>query len=274
MFVSQIRMSLTAVFANPLFANLVEALKDLVGEVTLVCEPDGMSLNSMDSAHVALVCMKLPKTFFVSYSCVQPMVMGLSLVTLSKIAKSSAFHTKAGVVRLTSSKGDDVCLIEAFETENMTTSQKNVFELCLMDIDDEGLTCPQYDRGVRVTIPHDQFAAIVTDLKEMGDSINIRIEEGGEISFNTRSEVGSATIKRVFVCEGNDSIEQSFALKYFSMFAKAKSMSREVVMSLTKEFPIELRFGLPGEGELCFYLAPKVMDDQVEQPNKKQKMES
>ena len=57
-------------------------------------------------------------------------------------------------------------------------------------------------------------------------------------------------------------IEQRFALRYLTMFAKATSLSDHVILTMTNDMPSKVEYNIEGLGALSFYLAPKMDGDE------------
>lgn len=70
-----------------LFKKIVDSIKDLVKSVNIDANQNGLSMQAMDSAHVALVSLKLNESGFKDYRCDRPLTLGLSIENLSKILK-------------------------------------------------------------------------------------------------------------------------------------------------------------------------------------------
>lgn len=70
-----------------LIKKLVDSIKDLVTDINLDVSSSGISLQAMDSSHVALVTMKLSSEGFEEYRCDKPMTLGVSIQNLSKVLR-------------------------------------------------------------------------------------------------------------------------------------------------------------------------------------------
>lgn len=73
----------------PNFKKLIEAIKDLVKTANIDVSSQGMSIQAMDSSHVALVSLNLKEKGFTSYRCDKSMTLGLSIENVAKILKCS-----------------------------------------------------------------------------------------------------------------------------------------------------------------------------------------
>lgn len=70
-----------------LFKKLIESIKELVTDINLEITGNGISLQAMDSSHVALVTLSLSSEGFEEYRCDKQMTLGVSILSLSKIMK-------------------------------------------------------------------------------------------------------------------------------------------------------------------------------------------
>lgn len=72
-----------------LFKKLVDAIRDVVPEVNFDCSDSGISIQAMDSSHVALTAMMLPASGFIHYRCDRSHSFGISLTSLAKLLRSA-----------------------------------------------------------------------------------------------------------------------------------------------------------------------------------------
>ncbi|RKO95065.1 proliferating cell nuclear antigen, partial [Caulochytrium protostelioides] len=124
----------------------LDAIKDLVSDANLDCDDNGLKLQSMDQAHVALVALALRSNAFEPYRCDSNINLGMSLGSLSKIIKCAG--------------NDDVVTLKAEDNKDkihiMLEAQNNdrlsEYSLKLMDIDAEhyGIPETEYDATVRM----------------------------------------------------------------------------------------------------------------------------
>lgn len=70
-----------------LIKKLVDSIKDLVSDINLDVTSVGISLQAMDSSHVALVTLHLSSEGFEEYRCDKQMTLGVSISNLSKVLR-------------------------------------------------------------------------------------------------------------------------------------------------------------------------------------------
>jgi len=166
--------------------KIISALTALVENAVWDLTEDGISLQSMDASHVALVEMNLKFENFEYYRLDEKTHMGLNLLNLNKIF--GAF-SGGNVTMQSDSDGDIVKFI--FEDEKSQKTQN--FELRLMDIDVEPLGIPEQEYEATFTMPSNEFTKIVKDLLVIGDAVTIAVTKG-DVMFKVEGDIGKADI--------------------------------------------------------------------------------
>lgn len=69
------------------FKRIIESIKDLVKMVNIDVNSKGLSIQAMDSCHVALVSLLLKEKAFSYYSCQKPITLGITIENVAKILK-------------------------------------------------------------------------------------------------------------------------------------------------------------------------------------------
>merc|ERR1711972_36857 len=61
-----------------------------------------------------------------------------------------------------------------------------------------------------------------------------------------------------------DSVQQTFSLRYLNNFTKATGLSHKVILRMGADVPLEVEYKIGDEnfGNLRYYLAPKIDDDE------------
>lgn len=69
------------------FKKVIESIKDLVTDANIDCTEEEMTIQCMDSSHVALVNMTLASSAFDPYRCDRSIQLGFNSANLSKVLK-------------------------------------------------------------------------------------------------------------------------------------------------------------------------------------------
>lgn len=101
--------------------KVIDSLRDLVNEANFEFTPSGITLQSMDSAHVILVSLLLRSDGFENYRCDRTIPVGINMASLAKIIRAAA-NDDAITLRADDS-GETLNLI--FEAPGREASLKN-----------------------------------------------------------------------------------------------------------------------------------------------------
>ncbi|KAG8345170.1 Proliferating cell nuclear antigen N terminal domain [Trypanosoma vivax] len=280
-----------------LWKRLIECINGLVNEANFDCNPGGLSIQAMDTSHVALVHMLLRDDCFTKYQCERNSVLGLNLASLSKVLK---------IVEATDSltlRHEDDSDVVTLSSENVDKSRKCEYQLKLLEIEAQAMGIPEMDYKSTVTLSSQEFAKIVRDMTVFGDTVTIDIQREG-VKFSSCGDVGEgyaflraapdavwrsktetnvkaeeddedALIARGHSGRGREGhtaigvdvrmqepVTLSFALRFMNIFAKGATLSDRVSLKFAKESPCMVEYSIDQVGYLRYYLAPKVDDAQ------------
>jgi proliferating cell nuclear antigen len=166
-----------------LFKKILDAIKDMVKEGNFHCKPNGMMFQGMDSAHVALVSLLLNKHGFDMYRCERNRVLGLNIESLSKIFKSAQNSD------IFTMHWEDESDVASFLFEDAGQTKHSVYNLKLLDIDEEMLGIPDTKYSCIVRMPSAEFKKICTNLSNIGDTLKISVKKEG-IRFHVQGLMG------------------------------------------------------------------------------------
>ncbi|GBE62516.1 proliferating cell nuclear antigen [Babesia ovata] len=255
--------------------RIFDCVRDIISDGNIDFDATGMSLQSLDGNHVALIHLKMHESGFSRYRCDRPQALGINLSSVTKAFKSCSSHDS---VVIQSEEEKDII---SFIFENNVDERVMNFSLKLMTIEQEALTIPEHMEAHdgEVTLGSKEFANICKQMNEFSDTITIDVTVNS-VSFSTRGDMGSGEIVLKNRPPTNESdcgvcvkvrspIRQSYAAKYLLMFSKSCCLSDSVTVGLSHGRPIQVRFDVKdvvGEndsphaqvlGELSYYLAPK-----------------
>ncbi|RKP11157.1 proliferating cell nuclear antigen [Thamnocephalis sphaerospora] len=245
--------------------KLIESIRDLVSEGNFDCSENGLSLQAMDSSHVALVAMLLRPDAFDPYRCDRSMPLGISLKSLSSILRCAS--------------NDDVITLRAEDPadqlslvfENPQNDKVSEYVLNLMDIDSEHLGIPETVYDAVVHMSSSEFQRICRDLQQLSDSVSIDVSKEG-VRFSAAGEVGSGSIAlrqntnvdsgdEATVIELQQQVNLTFSIKYLSMFAKTTPLCGRVTLCMSSDVPLLVEYKIDEVGYVRYYLAPKIEEE-------------
>lgn len=226
----------------------------------------GLSLQAMDTSHVALVSLNLSMEGFESYRCDQNIVLGININNLSKVMKLA---DPADSITL-SAEQDPSTLKIIFE--NPKTQRSTEFALNLITLDVEHLSIPETEYSSLITINSNEFSKICKELQSLSESLTI-VTHQDYVQLSVEGAAGSGFIKLTAndsdrkedqtLIEVEEAVTQQFALNYLNLFNKASSLSSFTKLCLHQEQPLVTEFKIDSLGVLKYYLAPKISDEWI-----------
>lgn len=247
--------------------KVVEAIRELVTDVNIDCTSAGLSLQSMDDAHVTLVMLQLKAGGFESYRCDRTIPIGINMSSLSKIIKCGNNEDALTL------KADDNGETLSINFRSPKGDKVSEYDLKLMDLDMEHLAVPDSVYDVTVRMSSSEFQRIVRDLQNISESVTISAIKDC-LKFSAEGEIANGTIlvsqNPASASENDKQATQiimsqpaslGLSLKFLNMFAKATSLSDHVMLGLSDGVPMLVEYPIEDLGYLRFYLAPKVGDD-------------
>ena len=246
--------------------KVIDAIKDLVTDVNIDATPQGISLQAMDSSHVALVSLNLGAAGFQSYRADRPMTLGLSVTNLAKVLKLASYEDK--ITLRAEEEGQHLSI----SFENRRQEKKTDFQLNLISLDSEHLGIPETTYTSEITMNALDFQKLCKELHQLSETVQITASLTA-IRFAVDGEVGSGQVSistnaaessgatQTQTQQKDESVNLSFALRYLNMFNKASCLCNNVRMMLAADTPLVVEYEIESLGSLKYYLAPKISDE-------------
>ena len=248
-----------------LLKRILDAIKDLVQDVNWLCTEDGIELQSMDAAHVALVSFTILPDACTVYRCTELHRLGMNVNNLAKIVKC-AENDDSVLLRLSK---DTSKLEIQFESKN--GSRRHDFQMALMDIDSEHLNIPDVEYTCSVKMPSAEFSRLTRDMASFGEITTLSVQEGslkattlgdgGQSSIVIKQDKTSKATKLWTEIDCSETTEMMFALKYLVAFTKAQNIADQVSLFFLKGSPLYVSYDMEDKGSVGFYLAPRQDED-------------
>jgi proliferating cell nuclear antigen PCNA len=232
-------------------ASLRKMLEVLTGHVTegiVEFSENGLTFQSLDSAHVAFVEFWMRPS--VRFKITHPdfVSVGMNFVSLINILKFG-------------NPGDKLVLTVTPTRMSLVfthTARRKKFDLELLDLGCGGDVVAPFDTPDVVQMRTAEFQNIIKNLSSFADDVTMGIENG-ELSFVAagKSIHGRVTADVTLKNQTARTVRRMFSLEYLAWFSKGIVISEFVSVSISESGPLTLRFDAESVS-LCFHLAPKV----------------
>lgn len=234
---------------------IFEVLKDILNDVNIYFQPDGMYIVTLDTARTSLIDMYLAADNFEEYHCEQEIIAGINISNTFKLLKTI---TNNDVLRLEINSKEHMDIEIVSEARKTTTH----FQLKLLDINESRIEVPQVTMTCNTILPSADFQRLCRDMANIGN--DIEITRSGH-DFKLRCDGDFASQETCIKCpEESPEISGLYSLRYLNIFTKATSMcaSVQIMQEEGNRFLI-LKYNVADLGDLKFYLATKVSEDQL-----------
>jgi len=226
-------------------SDVISIISELVTEVKLRFNEEGMSIVAIDPANVALVSFKIPKTSFSEYESGSE-TLGVNLDNFKAVLRRA--------------KNSSTLIME--NTESMINLEiidkvKRSFSLALIEIDAEDKEPPTLEFLSQIQMTPSDLVDAIEDCLIVADSCTFIaspekfvIEAKGLNS--AKAEFSSDEVK---IISGES--KSRYSLEYLRKFIKANKISDRVFINFSSDHPCKLEFK-QNDIELSFVLAPRV----------------
>ena len=246
-------MKLATVQASAIKSTF-EVLKDILNDVNVYFKKDGMYIATLDTARTSLVDMYLSADNFEEYNCENEIVAGINVSNTFKLLKSIT--------------NNDVLVIkidckEFMNIEIHSESKKSctTFSLKLLDINENQIEVPQMNMTTITPMLSSDFQRICRDMYNIGNDIEIT-RDGKMLKLHCDGDFANQETS-IECTEESPKISGKYSLRYLNIFTKATSMCSTVqIMQEEQNRFLILKYNVANLGELKFYLATKVPEDQ------------
>ncbi len=231
---------------NPgLLSRVIEIISELVIEVKIHVNEEGLSITAMDPANVSMVKFVLPKRSFSVFEA-EKEVLGINLDNLKRILKRSGPMSP-----LILERKENVLNIQIHDRI------KRNFNLSLIEIESEERDMPDMEFSSMVELNSSDFIDSVEDCMVVADACSFIIKEGKFIieakGLNSAMSEFSGDEAKISA----ENCKSRYSLEYLQKFIKGAKLSEKTVLKFANDHP--LRIDIKNDFmDLSFLLAPRV----------------
>jgi len=236
---------------NPkIFADIVSIISDIVTEVRIKVNKEGMSLTAIDPANVAMIYFKIPASLFTDFEIEkEEEELGVNLTNLKAVLR----RCKPGA-SLAMEKVENILKL------GIKDRIKRDFSLALIEIDAEEKPLPEWEFNSVIHLNSDTFVEVVEDCSIVSDACTFIAEPNKFIveAHGLNSARAEFSSDEAEIHSGNSTAR--FSLEYITKFIKGAKISNRLTLSFSDNHPMRLDFHT-GDVVLSFVLAPRVEQD-------------
>lgn len=283
--------------------KIIESMRDIVDIANFDCNPSGISMQYSDSAHIMLLQLNLPSSFFDVFRCDRSLTLGVNMGSLMKIIRCAG-NTDAITLRA-EDDGDAI----GFIFESAKAERTCEYELRLMDISSVQLSVPEMEYDATIRMSAGEFQRICKDLLGLSETITISVIKN-TVKFSASGSLGTGSVilhpgtagsgektprsavdmdvdeeeeetqmnedeersqrkpskeseEEPVTIIMNKAVSVTMSLKFLNSFTKATPLSGTVEINVTDQSPLRVKYNIGESGSIVYFLAPKMEDSEV-----------
>jgi len=232
-----------------ILAHLISIISELVKEVRIKINKEGMNLTAIDPANVAMAYFSIPADLFSEFVVEKDEVLGVNLENLNSIMR----RCKMGSSLIIEREDSSIKII-------INDKIKREFSLALMDVEGDEKQMPAWEFKSVIKLDAQSFVDAIEDCAVVADACTFIAQPDKFIieSSNLHSARTEFSSDEAQIFSDNSSAR--FSLDYLSKFVKGAKIANRVEINFSDNHPMRLNFP-SGKVMLSFVLAPRVEQD-------------
>lgn len=240
---------------------LFQLLKNCSSVVKLEFYKDKLVIQGMDKSHVCLFVTEIQSKWLTDYNNIDDIQIIIDTASLFMVLSRIQENQ---LLTLEYNKDKDSLDIEVLCNDSEKKGEYNrYFQLPLIDLEQDSYDIPNMEYDADFTINAKQFNDLISQLILFGDILNIICNET-EINLESNSENGKMKVaipindlSEFSIAEG-EHMELSFSLNYIYKMCLTTKLSKDIEVSISKDFPIRMKYDLGNDSSIVFFIAPKI----------------
>jgi len=232
-----------------ILAQLISIISELVKEVKIKVNKDGMSLTALDPANVAMAYFNIPAELFSEFVVDKDETLGVNLENLNSIMRRCKMGSSLVIEKEESSL--KIAINDKIKRE---------FSLALIDVEGDEKQMPAWEFKSVIKMDAQAFVDAIEDCSVVADACTFIAQPDKFIieSSNLHSARNEFSNEEAQIF--SDASSARFSLEYLGKFVKGAKIANRAEINFSDNHPMRLNFP-SGKVMLSFVLAPRVEQD-------------
>ena len=249
-----------------IFISIFHLLKNTSSQINLVIDKDTFHIQGIDKSHVCLYNLQLKCVWFDYYNVLNKYELCFDTTNFySMICTKNDDQTL--VFYLDDNESDKLIIeLKSNETELAKKSDYNkYFKLPLIEYDYEQMIIPETEYDAEFSLPSKKITDMLSQLSNFGDDLNIKCSQEC-VDFKTNGDSGEMRVNipindlSSYAIVEDEIINLNYSLTYISKMCVTNKLTNNVDFYMNNEVPMKINYNFGDEGNLAFYIAPKIID--------------
>jgi proliferating cell nuclear antigen len=266
------------------FRILIEALKEILKDVTLKCTPvfydengeissaSGISVVAMNQSTSVLIRLKLAAKNFEKFyvKSKKPIMIGINMMCFYKLIKTISNDDQMLTLFLEENDMNHL----GIKIENLEKNTSTTYKLNILDSENNDINIQNSEFEAVVTMQSSDFQKIIRDMSNICDTVNIAFVDGvsnrNTLIFSGKGEFASQ--KTVLQAKESDTtfpenksnkdliIQGVYDLKNLSLFSKCANLCHNIDLFMKNNYPLIIKYQIANLGHVFLVLSHKSIE--------------
>jgi len=247
--------------------TLTEALKEVLYDVTLHFNSDGLEIMSMDSAQISFVSLKLNAKEFEEFYCPCSTLVGVNMFALHKLLKTIGNNDTVSLYVTLAQPN-----VLGINIQNKKKRINNNIYYTVIDVNVIEFAIPDIDYDSQVTMPCSDFQKYCRELVNISDFVTISVSRDKIFSMFVDGKFASQKLDIEESEDSNVVIEVkkqapknntigTYSLKCLNLFCKSSTLCNTICLQMKAEMPIIIIYSVASLGTCKFCLGGQVSEE-------------
>jgi len=230
-----------------LFSDVISIISDMVMEVKIKVNKEGMSILAVDPANVAMIVFNLPAQAFSQFE-VEDETIGINLESFKAVLRRCSANSA-----LVLETEDNFLRIEIMD------KIKREFTLTMLDLEGKDKPIPNLEFATKIEMNGMDFTDAVEDCLIVSDSCGFEAN-ADKFTMFSKGPLNSANLtysSDEVQIESPSESKSRYSLDYLQKMVKATKLTEKVGINFGPDYPLRLEFNAPLL-TLAFILAPRI----------------
>jgi len=248
---------------SKLLKGIIETLSSIIDETQIHVDPNEFTITAMDPSRICILKFTMKKEHFDEYKCKKEVNIGINLQDLDKILKRSSANDNISI----DFEEDDQKIKLQMKREN--SSRARTFSLALLDLEYEEIPMTSLlgiEYHSKLNIDPSILIEACKDAEIYSEVLTITSKEKEGLSLKSSGQIGESNyeigIDELEHSELNGEDQSTYSLTFLKSILKVSSITKHLELLLRQDHPLKMIFELEMGGELLYFLAPRVDQDE------------
>lgn len=232
-----------------ILAHLISIISELVTEVRVKVNKEGMSLTALDPANVAMCYFSITADLFSEFNVEKDEVLGVNLENLNSIMR----RAKMGSSLVIEKEDSSLKIV-------INDKIKREFSLALIDVEGDDKQMPAWEFKSVVKMDAQAFVDAIEDCSVVADACTFIAQPDKFIIESSNLHSARTEFSNEEAQIFSDASSARFSLEYLAKFVKGAKIANRAEINFSDNHPMRLNFP-SGKVMLSFVLAPRVEQD-------------